>query len=145
MKFPNWGSKMAKIERVYFHYEDTEEFHAGMWRIVRGEERKRFANAAADLMRDSDQFKAEMLRATQEWPNSTLGALTADGVNKIAWLGHAGCCVSTGSPEECTRVGWHMLDQGEQDEANRVAQEVLEWWEARHSYSLQPSLFGAPC
>lgn len=120
---------MARIERVYRHYEELEEFHAGMWRIIRGDDRKIFIVAAADLMRDSDAFKEAMRRAIREWPLSAEVALTSLDSNRIAWLGHAGCCVATGSPEEATRAGWHTLNFAEQDEANRVAAEVLDEWE----------------
>lgn len=123
---------MAKFKRVFRHYKDLEEFKCGMWRIVRGDERKRYVEAAADLMRDSDAFKSAMRKALIEWALSCEVALTAEGVNRIAWLGHAGCCVATGSPEEATRCGWHTLDHGEQDEANRVAAEVLDEWEAMY-------------
>jgi hypothetical protein len=120
---------MPDIKRVYRHYEELEEFHAGMWRITTGETRKAHIAAAADLMRDSDEFKLAMRRALVEWMLSTEVALTALNTNRIAWLGHAGCCIATGSPEEATRAGWHTLDASEQDEANRVAQEVLDEWE----------------
>lgn len=120
---------MANGKRVYRHYEELEEFHMGMWKIVRGEDRKRFMQAAADLMRDAPRFKAMMIRAVGEWPMSCEAALTADATNRIAWLGHAGCCIGAGSPEEATRAGWHTLNQAEQNEANRVAAEALAHWE----------------
>ncbi len=118
-----------KIERRYFHYEELEEYHAGMWRPERGEKRKSHIMNAADLMRDSDAFKEAMRRALVEWPKSCEHNLTIEGANKLAWLGHAGCCIAVGSPEEATRAAWHTLDEAEQDEANRVAQEVLDEWE----------------
>ncbi len=117
-------------ERVYFHYEQLEEFQFGMWRIVRGEQRLRNARAAADLMRDSAGFLSAMRKALRDWPNSCAHNLTAEGVNKIAWLGHAGNCIGVNSPEENTRIGWHMLNAKEQAEANRVAQLVLDEWTA---------------
>jgi len=120
---------MARIERVYRHYQELEEFHAGMWKIIRGEERKAYVLASADLMRDSDAFKVAMRRAIKKWPLSAEVALTSIDSNRIAWLGHAGCCIATGSPEEATRGGWHTLNLAEQDEANRVAGEVLAEWE----------------
>lgn len=124
--------KRSPFQRVYKHYEELEEYHAGMWRIVRGQERKRFIAEAAILMRNADDFKAAMQRAITEWPTSCAVNLTADAVNKIAWLGHAGCCIATESPEDCTRIGWHTLNQCEQRLANMVAAEVLEEW--RKSY-----------
>lgn len=119
---------MGAIERVFHHYEDLEEYHAGMWRIVRGKERQNNIEAAADLMRCPDEFKEAMCQALTDWPKSCEAALTSEDSNRIAWLGHAGCCIATGSPEENTRAGWHTLNQAEQDEANRVAGEVLNAW-----------------
>lgn len=130
------------LKRVYRHYEELEEYHAGMWRITHGDIRKGFIKASADLMRDPDMFKAAMQRAVSNWPNSVSAALTAEDTNRIAWLGHAGCCIHCGSPEEATRAGWHALDAFEQDEANRVAGEVLQdWLESYQENVLQLSLF----
>lgn len=122
--------KMAKSERVYFHYQDLEEYKQGMWKIVRGDRRKSYIEAAADLMKTPDEFKAAMVSAIEQWPKSCAHNFTAEGVNKIAWLGHAGCCISVSSPEDCTRTAWHTLSRQEQDEANRVAAEALEAWKA---------------
>lgn len=123
---------MSLHKRIFYHYEDLEEYHAGMWRIVRGLERKNNIEAAADLMRCPDEFKEAMMQALTLWPKSCEANLTADSINRIAWLGHAGCCIATGSPEENTRAGWHTLTKDEMDEANRVAGEVLEHWLCRY-------------
>lgn len=130
------------MNRHYFHYEDLEEFKSGMWKIVRGEDRKKNAEAAAGLMRDPRSFKKAMYEAVSKWPNSCLHNLTADAVNKIAWLGHAGCCIGVGSPEENTRIGWHKLTPREQGIANAAAQEVLNYWESVHAQDMQLELFG---
>lgn len=132
------------IQRIYHHYENLEEYHAGMWRIVRGKKRQDFADGAADLMRCPQEFKEAMLQAMELWPNSCEANLTAESINKLAWLGHAGCCIALQSPEECTRMGWHQLNQCEQAEANRVAQEVVDEWTARHKRATaEPDLFSS--
>lgn len=125
-------------ERIYHHFGDLEEYHSGMWRIIRGEERKKHILAAASLMVDPDLFKIHMSSALEQWPNSCEHNLTAENVNRIAWLGHAGCCIGVGSPEDCTRAGWHTLDKLQQDEANRVAAEVLTVWDNDRS---TPAMF----
>lgn len=103
-----------------------------MWALVSGkEERDAYAESAADLMRRPVDFKAAMQQALELWPRSCAHNLTAQAVNHQAWLGHAGCCIALNSPEECTRLGWHLLNQREQDEANRVADEVHAIW--RHT------------
>ena len=116
------------MERQYFHFNDLEEFHGGMWRIVGGLKKARNALAAAELMRDDTAFEAAMMRALEEWPNSCQHNLTAEDTNRLAWLGHAGCCLAVGSPEENTRTGWHLLTTAQQDAANATAQRVLDAW-----------------
>lgn len=129
-------------DRVYHHYQDLEEFQSGMWRIVRGDKRKEFIALAAGLMQDPQGFRDAMAKAINVWPKSCDANLTAESVNRIAWLGHAGCCIATGSPEDCTRTAWHTLDRSEQDEANRVAGEILELYLARRRKALRtPTLF----
>jgi hypothetical protein len=131
------------IDRVYHHYERLEEFQCGMWRIVRGEQRMANAKSAAGLMRDSVRFASAMRRALAEWPVSCEHNLTAEDTNRLAWLGHAGNLLGVGSPEENTRIGWHMLTQDEQDEANRTAQVVLDEWLAAYRPERQYDFFGA--
>jgi hypothetical protein len=114
--------------RIYHPFHVLEETHAGLWRITTGVERKRHIAAAAGLMAKPDKFKAAMQRAARDWPRSCEHNLSAENVNRIAWLGHAGCCVGVGSPEEATRAGWHTLTLDQQNEANRVAGEVLDAW-----------------
>ena len=132
---------MGIHERVFYHYEDLEEYHGGLWRIVRGQQRKRNMEAAADLLRCPKAFKEVMRRVLAEWPRSCEAAFTSEDSNRIAWLGQAACCLSVGSPEENTRACWNTLSQPEQDEANRVAGEVLDEWRTQYRRRTQPDLF----
>ena len=128
------------LERVYFHFSELEEYRDGMWRITLGEQRKENVAAAANLMRDSVRFEASMRQAVDSWPNSCLHNLSSENSNRLAWLGHSGCCLAVGSPEENTRAGWHTLNRDEQNEANRVAQLVLTDWCEANETEHQPSL-----
>lgn len=121
---------MKRHERVYYHYEELEEYHAGMWRIVRGEARKQFIVLSAELMRNAEEFCKAMQRATLEWPKSAAHNLTIEAANRLAWLGHAGCCVNHGASEEATRAAWHTLLKNEQAIANDVAATVLYRWDS---------------
>lgn len=116
--------------RVYFHHSDLEEYEngAGMWRTVSGSTRAVFIEASAALMADPSAFKGAMRRALREWPNSCTSAFTTQGSNQRAWLGHAGCYLATGSPEETTRLGWHALDDAEQFAANDAADQIIAEW-----------------
>lgn len=134
------------MQRVFFHYSDLEEWRCGMWRIVRGEARKSNIARAAALMRDPEAFKAAMRRALDEWPNSVRQNLTAEDTNRLAWLGHAGCQIGVGSPEENTRCGWHTLSLPEQAAADAAAQCVLNEWIAANMDDLPLlALMGAKC
>lgn len=114
--------------REYFAYHELEEYQRGMWRITRGEERKSYIRAAAILMKDPELFYRFMCRAVAEWPKSCAQNLTVEAMNRIAWLGHAGCCIGVNSPEDCTRAGWYYLTDPEMDAANAAAAKALATW-----------------
>jgi hypothetical protein len=110
-----------------------------MWRLVSANKQKHFIDASADLMRCPLEFKEAMQQAVEAWPYSVEHNLTCISLNRIAWLGHAGCCIAANSPEDLTRLGWHTLNQSEQDAANEAAAEVLKDWET--SYFSKGTLF----
>lgn len=128
------------MRRVYYHYADREECCAdGMWRIVAGAaERTSFVVASGVLMAYPQQFRASMLRAVGEWPRSCEATMTTPSMNYRAWFGHAGCFLATGSPEDCTRLGWHTLAGEQQTVANQMADEAIAAW--RTAYRSQAAV-----
>lgn len=133
------------IRRTYFHHTDLEEYEggAGMWRLVSNPAKSGHIEASAALMADPDAFRDAMRLALTRWPNSCLNAFTTNGMNQRAWIGHAGCYLATGSPEETTRLGWHTLDDGQQFAANAAADDIIREWRghALIAHSLQFDLF----
>jgi len=121
------------MKRVFYPYHLWEEYKSGMWRICPTSEKDHFAEQSAALMRETSSFKESMQKALTDWPISCEKNLSARCMNRRAWLGHAGCCIATGSPEEATRQGWHYLTEEEQIDANRVADEVIAEWEATYA------------
>lgn len=119
------------MSRSYFHFQDREEFTDGMWRIVPTLEREEFIALAADLMRRPQDFEAAMVRAIDEWPKSCEQNLRTPGLNRRAWMGHAGCCLGVRSSEDLTRLAWHTLNPSEQAEANAAADRAIAEWELR--------------
>jgi hypothetical protein len=117
------------MKRVYHHYEKWEETAAGLWRRPTGVERQMWIETAAEFMRDTELFRAGMLRAVKEWPISCEVNFTSPGTNQQAWLGHAACCISTGCPEEPTRAAWWTLTQELRDAADKAAAEVIVLWQ----------------
>lgn len=122
----------VKSSRIHYPWHMLEEYQpdGGMWSIPSGLDRPRFIAATSDLMANRPAFTDAMRRALVEWPASVAQALTTPGMNQRAWLGHAGCYLATGSPEETTRLGWHDLDPDEQREANAAADQVIAEWRA---------------
>ena len=120
--------------RVHHPYTALEEYHpdGGMWSIPSPMNRGVHIAASSALMANPAAFTAAMRRAVRDWPRSTENALTNPSLNHRAWLGHAGCYVATGSPEETTRLGWHELDDAEQYAANAAADRVIAEWREAH-------------
>lgn len=116
-----------KIKRKYVHCDLLEE--APMWGNIKPKDHNIYAEKSADLMRESDSFYSACNTAIEVWPYSSLHNLSARCMNREAWLGHAANYVNHNSVEYTTRLGWRMLDDLEQAEANRVARLVIEEWE----------------
>lgn len=120
----------TKATRAGYHWSEMEEYHpdGGMWAIPKALDRARFMDASAELMRRPDDFYKAMLVALRRWPRSCEVAFTTPGLNKRAWIGHAGCYLATGSVEDCTRLGWHQLTPDQQRAANQAADDAIAHW-----------------
>jgi hypothetical protein len=128
-----------------YPWHELEEYlpRGGMWATPSPGMRAAYIEESAKLMADPDRFYRAMLRAIREWPKSVTQALTTPGLNQRAWLGHAGCFLETGSPEETTRLGWHELDDAEQYGANLAADSAIaEWRRQQRDQAPQLGLFG---
>lgn len=121
------------MKRIFHRYEKCEEYTAGMWRKVPPQDRPQYVKASAELMLNPQLFRAAMIKAAMEWKHSCETNLTAPTVNKRAWMGHAGCCIAHGSPEDLTREAWGTLDEEAQDLANEMADEAIAYWAERHA------------
>lgn len=146
MFYPNEIRTMEPPARKHYAWYELEENHpdGGMWQTVKALDRQRFVEEASDLMANPHAFVESMRLAVRKWPNSCGSALTNPSLNHRAWLGHAGCFLATGSPEETTRLAWHELDPAEQAAANAAADTVIaEWNRANAEQHDQMGLFDA--
>lgn len=125
--------------RTHYPWHQLEEYRpkGGMWATPPTLSRGYHAEAAGKLMADPPAFRAAMLRVLDEWPKSTDNAMSTPGLNRRAWIGHAGCFLATGSPEETTRIGWHQLDDAEQAAANEAADQAIFEWRRRRAIRIQ--------
>lgn len=121
----------ARIERVHHHYLFWEDWRAGLYRVPASHEQED-AVLAASLLGVASDLKAAMLSVLTEWPISSAVNLSHVARNRQAWLGQAACCWAIGVPETITKMGWHLVAEPLQVEANAVADEVIAEWEYRH-------------
>lgn len=121
-----------KMERIYHSHEKWEEYPAGLWRSVYGEERDSLLKRAIEFTGDAELYGSFMLRIIREWPFSCEHNLTCEEMNRQAWIGHAACCLAIECPEDITRLAWHQLTKQQQDDANKKADEAIKQWEIEH-------------
>lgn len=122
-----------KHKRIFHHYSKLEEFSGNMWKQVEPYLRDSYVQKSRDLMLDCAAFRAAMVRAVNEWPNSCEATLTASTMNHQAWMGHAGCAINHDAPEDLTRLAWRTLTQDQQDEANLAADDAIAYWADKYS------------
>lgn len=120
----------AMPTRKHYAWHQLEEYRpdGGMWATPRRLMVAEYIARTSALMANPAAFADSMRRALKLWPQSVAVAMTTPGLNQRAWLGHAGCFLATGSPEETTRLGWHDLDEAEQWAANAAADTVIHEW-----------------
>lgn len=126
-----------RIKRIYHRFEKCEEYQSNMWKACNPIEREKYIAEAAALMIAHKDFYAAMMQAVEDWPNSCEANLTASSMNHQAWLGHAGCAIAVGSPEDMTRLAWRTLTQEQQDLANAAADRAIAEWRKRHIEKIQ--------
>lgn len=121
-----------KIKRIFHRFEKCEEYKSNMWKACPPVERENYIAEAAALMIAHDDFYAAMMQAVIDWPMSCEANLTASTMNHQAWIGHAGCAIAVGSPEDMTRLAWRTLTQEQQDLANAAADRAIAAWRANY-------------
>lgn len=124
--------------RVHYPWHELEEYipDGGMWGIIPAPEHPAYLDAAENLMVNPSLFRDAMLKALVEWPKSCSVAFTTPGLNKRAWIGHAGTYLATGSTEDLTRLAWHRLDPAEQWAANDAADQAIAAWHRDQHWTL---------
>lgn len=119
------------MNKIYHPYDSWEEYKAGMWRHIFGDEREKMLNKAVLFTGNAELYGKWMMKVIKEWPISCEQNLSDRNMNRQAWIGHAACCLCIGCPEDITREAWHHLSQQQQDEANKKADEAIAEWERR--------------
>ena len=123
--------------RVWHPYWQWEDLKAGMWRKVESALRAGFLQQAIEFTGDHERYGSFMRQVVSKWPLASEHNLTETSMNRLAWIGHAACCLAINCPEDITRQAWAHLSQQQQDQANQQAQNALLQWE--NNYQSQNS------
>lgn len=116
-------------ENRIFHTFDKWECHkAGFYAGQKeGMSKKQCEEEFSRFISDSERFRSGLVGVISNWTHSCEHYLTNTAMNRLAWLGQAACCYSTGIPSTF-RGGWFLLSDSQQQIANSLALEYLNKW-----------------
>jgi ParB-like chromosome segregation protein Spo0J len=86
----------------------------------------------AEYLSNEERFREGLNGVISEWINSCEHYLTNKAMNRIAWLGQAAMCYSTGIPSKYC-AGFNLLSPEQQDKANLIALDALNYWMQKYS------------
>lgn len=119
------------MKRIYHHYENWEDYKAGMYRTDIINE-SFFINKATLMLCDNSLFLETCIEILNNWVFSSEANLTNSECNRKAWLGQAACCYKFNVPEILTRKAWNNLCNEQQFKANKIAEIVIRHYEDKN-------------
>jgi len=129
----------------YVPYWEWEDWKNGMWRKLPKDEETEMLEKAVEFTGDHIKYGKAMRVVVKEWPRTMLNSLTNKGINRRAFLGHCACSLEFKCPEYITRMAWKRLTDMQRYMADKVAQQVIDEYEAEnkriHSNMGEPLLF----
>jgi hypothetical protein len=120
--------KAKKPTRIYHPYWDWECYKAGFYNTTVDMSDEEAKVLYKTFLGNLPVFGAGMTKVMKEWPISCEHFLTNPSINRIAWLGQASMCITTGVPSRF-KGGFKLLSSADQEAANNLAQEYLTRWE----------------
>lgn len=115
-------------DRVFHTFETWECYKAGFYNtVVEGMSNVECEMEYKKLMVDKEAFAGALNRVITEWKHSCEHYLTNVAMNRIAWLGQAAVCITSGVSAEF-RAGFNRLSEKQKDAANKIALEYLNKW-----------------
>lgn len=122
----------ADLFDIWHPYWDWECFKSGMWENRPADNGKIIL--AEKVLSTPELCRIYMTRSVTQWKKSAEHNLSKCWLNRRPWLGWAACCFSVGATEEETRMAWcNRLSIDQQDEANKIADEVIALWARKNA------------
>lgn len=122
-------------ERIFHTFDKWECHKAGFYSSKKeGMTAEQCEKLYAEFLSNDDKFKEGLNGVLNNWINSCEHYLTNKSMNRIAWLGQAAMCYSTGVPSKfCS--GFNLLNNEQQNNANNIALEALNVWMKKYNRS----------
>lgn len=121
------------IERVYHPFSEWEDFKMGMYEKTCYMDDEMMVQASMNTLSCKELLWECMQFVSHNWGRSAEHNLTNHHRNRQAWLGQAACCFIDGAPEYLVKEAWNRLSEGQREEANAVANEVIAEWEWKYN------------
>lgn len=119
-------------DRIFHTFEKWECHKAGFYGSKKdGMTAEQCEKMFAEYLSSDEKFKEGLKGILDNWINSCEHYLTNKSMNRIAWLGQAAVCYSTGIPSKFC-AGWGILSSEQQDRANEIALEYLNIWMVKY-------------
>jgi hypothetical protein len=120
-------------ERIFHTYEKWECHKAGFYASRKdGMTQGACEHEYLRILSNDVLFSNALQRVITEWKYSCEHYLTNKAMNRIAWLGQAAVCISTGVPSKYSS-GWNLLNDDQQNKANEMALYYLNKWMKQNS------------
>ena len=114
--------------RIFHTFDTWECYKAGLYATTfKGLNKEECEQKYATFLSDDAKFIDALEHIIAEWKHSCEHYLTNASMNRIAWLGQAAMCYSTGIPA-VFRGGFNLLSKEQQDHANEIAFTYLNKW-----------------
>ncbi len=118
-----------KIKQQWVHYQEWEDWHAGMWEKSNDENH---LQTAIEFTGQWEIYGAAMGEVIEAWPRTMLNTLTNVSVNRRAFLGHCAVCYKLGIPEYITRQAWKHLTNQQRFDADAIAEKHIKNYERKN-------------
>lgn len=124
--------------QFYAPYWEWEDYQCGMYNSTNGGDLK---NGEVMFTNPNICYDA-MKAAVDQWVVAAKVNLTNKNQNRRAWIGQAASCVYANLTQEETCEIWRTLEDTQRKEANRIADRVIQEWEAENERFTQTRIFG---
>lgn len=120
-------------DRIFHTWEKWECHKAGFYGSKKeGMTADQCEKEYANYLSDSSRFSEGLQGVLDNWINSCEHYLTNKAMNRIAWLGQAAMCYSTGVPSKFC-AGFNLLTNEQQETANELALVYLNKWMVKYN------------